>query len=383
MTDRSTHRLAGLEPDNLLAFLALLGLLRSLEEARPKSLPRVAWTVDEPPVRPALHVAERLTEDEILTVAATGLNELARRHDFGELRDLKLTPCAATQRLRAVAAGDRYTADLWAALISDAAVRDKKKAREAEPTPLCLLFGQGHMHFLSRLASVPREAAPPPRGRRSAKTAISDSDCLREALFQPWARLDATSSFRWDPHEDVRYATRATDPTDAKTKERTQHGANRLAAIGLSALTVVPRAGRHRWSTSVRPRRIPRTRRAVLHMADLASSDQPRRDPGPARSPQARQPGHAGCSRNRGTPPGTPNLSGQVHERHEGRAARRLLMACETESRARSDGAVPAVETPRSASWRMVTVDRITDRRPRHRGRMGPDRSTAERRFGP
>ena len=43
----------------------------------------------------------------------------------------------------------------------------------------------------------------------------------------------------------MRYALRATDPTDQKSKATTQHGANRLAAIGLSALTVVPqrRAG--------------------------------------------------------------------------------------------------------------------------------------------
>jgi len=34
------HRLEGLEPDNLLAFLALLGLLRSLETARPAWRPR-------------------------------------------------------------------------------------------------------------------------------------------------------------------------------------------------------------------------------------------------------------------------------------------------------------------------------------------------------
>ena len=244
MTNCSTHRLAGLEPDNLLAFLALLGLLRALEEARPVCLPRVAWMVNAPPVRPALRVAERLTEDDILAITATGLKELAQRHDFDQLQDLKLSPEEATGRLRTAAAGDRYTADLWASLISDAAVRDKNKVREAEPTPLCLLFGQGHMHFLSRLASVPRETAPPARGRRSTKTAVSDTDCLREALFQPWMRLDATSSFRWDPHEDVRYATRTTDPTDAKTKERTQHGANRLAAIGLSSLTVAPRAVR-------------------------------------------------------------------------------------------------------------------------------------------
>ena len=65
---------------------------------------------------------------------------------------------------------------------------------------------------------------------------------MSEALFAPWTRPDATRSFRWDPHEDVRYALRATDPTDSKTKETTQHGANRLAAVGLSVLTVVPRS---------------------------------------------------------------------------------------------------------------------------------------------
>jgi hypothetical protein len=233
-----------LEPDNLLAFLALLGLLRSLETARPACLPRASWTVNSPPVRPVLQVTERLTADGLLTVAAAGLSDLARKHDFGRLQDLKLSPHEATQRLRAAAAGDRYGADLWAALTSDGAVREKGKLRQAEPTPFCLLFGQGHMHFLSRLASIAHQAAPPPRGRRSAKTEISETDCLREALFHPWTRPDATPSFRWDPHEDVRYALRATDPTDAKTKEKTQHGANRLAAIGLSVLTVVPRSWR-------------------------------------------------------------------------------------------------------------------------------------------
>ena len=241
MTERSTHRLAGLEPDNLLAFLALLGTLRSLEHVRPAWCPRVAWTVDAPPVRPTLTLAARKTEAEIAAVVAEGLADLASRHDFGQLKDLKLSPQEAVERLREAATRDRYAADLWAALTSDAAVRDRNKAREAEPTPLCLLFGQGHMHFMSRLASVPRESAPPARGTGRGKTAVGEVDCLREALFEPWTRPDATFSFRWDPHEDVRYALRATDPTDSKTKETTQHGANRLAAIGLSALTVAPR----------------------------------------------------------------------------------------------------------------------------------------------
>lgn len=241
MTERSTHRLAGLEPDNLLAFLALLGTLRSLERVRPEWRPRVGWTVDAPPVRPTLTVAEQTTEAEMVAAVAEGLADLASRHDFGELKDLKLSPAEAAERLRAALSGDRYAADLWAALTSDAAIRDRNKGKEAEPTPLCLLFGQGHMHFMSRLASVPQESAPPARGTGRRKVTIGEADCLLEALFESWTRPDATFSFRWDPHEDVRYALRATDPTDSKTKETTQHGANRLAAIGLSSLTVAPR----------------------------------------------------------------------------------------------------------------------------------------------
>ena len=67
------HRLSGLEPDNLLAFMALLGLLRVLEEAEPSWLPRVSWSVDDPPVRPVLHVAQPVSEDSIAAAAAAGL----------------------------------------------------------------------------------------------------------------------------------------------------------------------------------------------------------------------------------------------------------------------------------------------------------------------
>ena len=241
MTRPSALRLDGLEPDNLLAFLALLGLLRALERVRPQWWPRVAWTVDAPPVRPVLHVNDQLTPEIVLDAAVEGLDALAALHDFNGLKDLKLAPDIAAQRLRTAAAGDRYAADLWAALLSDAAVRTQGSARETEPTPLCLL-STGRTNFLSNLACVPRESSPP--GPR--KTKLSPEECLRTALFQPWTRPDDATgrSFRWDPHEAVRHALRATDPTDAKTKQRTQHGANRLAAIGLSALTVVPRSSR-------------------------------------------------------------------------------------------------------------------------------------------
>ena len=239
MNASARHRLNGLEPDNLLAFLALLGMLRVLEETRPEWRPRVSWTVDEPPARPVLHLAKAVSERDVLVAAADGLAKLASRHDFSPMKNLKLSPAAATERLRMAAHADCYTANLWAALVSNAAIRRKKQ--EAEPTPLCLLFGQGNQHFLDRLGAVPQQTKPPARGRGRSRTPVSKTECLREALFLPWKRQDPTKSFRWDPHEDVRHALRATNPTNPKTKATTQHGANRLAAIGLSALTVVPR----------------------------------------------------------------------------------------------------------------------------------------------
>ena len=88
--------------------------------------------------------------------------------------------------------GGPATADLWAALVSDAAIRDRDKKQEAVPTPLCLLLGQGHQHFLERLGSVPQERTPPARGTGRSKVAITEGECLREALFLRWERLDAT-----------------------------------------------------------------------------------------------------------------------------------------------------------------------------------------------
>ena len=73
MTTRMLFRLEGLEPDNLLALMTLLGLLRALEEARPDWFARVLWTVDEPPVRPALCLTESLTEDGVIEGAIKGM----------------------------------------------------------------------------------------------------------------------------------------------------------------------------------------------------------------------------------------------------------------------------------------------------------------------
>lgn len=255
MTEALTrHRLEGLEPDNLLAFLALLGLLRSLEAAdrqRPagdKLYPRASWNLDSPPLRPVLSAAQPVTRKDLTEAAATGLSILATSHNFGEnsRKDLNYPRDEARAMLaastHAATALARDAVDLLAALMCDAAVKEDKSpdAAPIAPTPFCLLFGQGHQHFLDRLAKIPAEAAPPKRGKDKAAVMLSPTECLAEALFAPWHREDPTFSFRWDPEEDVRYALLAGDPTNSAYKCHTQHGANRLAAVGLAALTLIP-----------------------------------------------------------------------------------------------------------------------------------------------
>jgi hypothetical protein len=238
----SRYRLDGIEPDNLLAFLAVLGLLRSLEAARPEWRPRVAWDLDRAPLRPVLVLAELHTRGEVSEVAATGADQLAEvyrfvaeKPDAAGQKDLNYSDEFARKLLSdATAEDDRERADLWAALMCDAAQRDGR----IEATPLCLLFGQGHQHFLDRLTTVPRTQAPPPRGRGKNLVSLTAAETIDKALFYPWTRQDPTPGFRWDPDEDVRYALRANDPSGEKST--TQHGANRLAALGLPAFTAAP-----------------------------------------------------------------------------------------------------------------------------------------------
>lgn len=67
------HRLDGLEPDNLLAFMALIGLLRALETARPGWRPRAFWDVENHPWRPVLTLAEPQTQKTVAEAAAEGV----------------------------------------------------------------------------------------------------------------------------------------------------------------------------------------------------------------------------------------------------------------------------------------------------------------------
>jgi len=243
MTASNTHRLDGLEPDNLLAFLALIGLLRALDQADAVLRPRISWTHDGSPLRPLIHLAKPVTAEELARRVSHGISTLVLAHDFNGHKDLNYTFANCRDLLKTTAENSSAKAQtkalLLSALMSDIALKDGKE-QVVDPTPLCLLFGQGHQHFLERLAQVPALKEPPRRGRGRNAVQITEQQCIAEALFHTWHRTDPTQSFRWDPNEDVRYAMMAGDPTDSAYKSGTQHGANRLAAVGLAALTLVP-----------------------------------------------------------------------------------------------------------------------------------------------
>lgn len=230
------HRLIGLEPDNLLAFLALLGLLRALRVARPAWRARVHWETSDPPIRPNLTLHQPATAADVAKSAASGCAVLAKNNEFPNWKTPAMRRTDARRLMRdAVLLGPagRNRADVLAALFSDVAEKDEVVV----PTPFCLLFGQGHQYFLDRFSSVAKQASVPPRLGNGHLTS-SPGDPIERALFHVWERLDPTPGFRWDPAEDRRYALRFSDPSkDAAT---TVHGANRLAVVGLPALTTCP-----------------------------------------------------------------------------------------------------------------------------------------------
>jgi hypothetical protein len=186
----------GLEADNLLAFLALLGLMRALDASRPQWRARAAWCGTP-------MIAELLLDDAVeATVAVTGIdagiNILAEPYIF-DRPDITFT-AAEFRELAFASRRSPSKPQLVAALGSDGAV--KGDGDKIEATPLCAMFGQGHQHFLARLAALARRDHP------------NNATDISRAMFQPWQYEDETDGFRWDPIEDRRYAHQSGDPSE-------------------------------------------------------------------------------------------------------------------------------------------------------------------------
>ena len=202
--------------------------------ARPDWHVRALWSVDDPPLRPLLALAEPQLDLAICEAAGEGARLLAEDYDFPSTADddasaqigLTYAPPAARALLDRAAGGPSRAPCCGAR----SCVTPRPRTTEWKPRQLCLLFGQGHQHFLGRLAAVPAAEAPPPRGRGRKAVSLSAPETLHEALFRPWERGILMRPSDGIPSEDVRYALRADDPSGEKST--TQHGANRLAALG-------------------------------------------------------------------------------------------------------------------------------------------------------
>jgi hypothetical protein len=224
VTSAMKVELRGLEPDNLLAFIAMLGLLRALEADKPEWRARIHWQGE--PLVAVLELASPQSTDEVVRATDGGIRRLGRAYVFDK-PDINYT----TQEFRALAIAaqqDMQRSQLVAALASDGV--KKRKEDTVMPTPLCAMFGQGHQHFLSRLVAVANRDHP------------GNMQELAQALYEPWRYEDNTDNFRWDPIEDRRYAYQFGDPSNSKNQIGTVTGANRLASIGFAIFATVPQS---------------------------------------------------------------------------------------------------------------------------------------------
>lgn len=240
MSAMTSHRLDGLEPDNLLAFLALLGLLRALEMARPEWYPRAYWDVERAPLRPILTTWEQTTRDEISRSALDGLlifrdalrpfswprskqgaaKKTALLSDKSRQRVLSnrcfsaLTACQPNQRKYFVW---QLRCDLLAC--SGASRIDPKRGEIFDTTPMKLPSGQ--MTFI---------------GAQFDSICTCKAEDICNSLFSSWTYGHKGNSLRLSPDDARRYAYRASDPSPEGS--RTELGASALGGLGLLAFSM-------------------------------------------------------------------------------------------------------------------------------------------------
>ncbi|HVZ07740.1 hypothetical protein [Rhodopila sp.] len=145
-----------------------------METADPTLYPRVAWDIDRPPLRPRLFLARKMTAEQISEIAVGGIETIAASYEFDDREGLNYSRKECCKlfagEARVSLVNQRERIDLLASLMSDVAVKDDK-TEPVDPTPLWMLFDQGHQHFLARRQS--------PCGHRPSRTHSRSGDASR------------------------------------------------------------------------------------------------------------------------------------------------------------------------------------------------------------
>ena len=228
----SDIRCRGLAVSSVLAYLAALGLLRTVVSRIPGA--RLSWAWRAWWI-PTLHTPNDLDEEGLLDLLEQEFqvgNELPhwpKKFEIGGRIDefRALAQVVAQQALPE----DRSVADWWSAYGHET-VSKKDDQGEVGFPPWILPHGQGGQYFLRSVRAV----------QYKDKKVLATRQRLREALFMPWgyqARTHSLPSTKWDPIDTQVHAVSACNPNDNDEKP-CMPGANRLAIEALPLLVAVP-----------------------------------------------------------------------------------------------------------------------------------------------
>ena len=217
--------LKGLDGGNPLAFLAVIGTLRTVALADPAADWRIRWRVHNGTWISALSSNRVVSREELVEVLTPALRyESTPEFDFAQ--NLNVSPEAfrrvAGKAQYCASRRDRRYADFVASFSCELLVETQDR-NTIQNTALRTMSGAGHQHFLGTMKQL------------LAKT---DADHLHRSLFETWDYSDEKLGLRWDPEEDRRYALRWDNPSGDAIK--TMRGANRLAVEALPLLPTVP-----------------------------------------------------------------------------------------------------------------------------------------------
>jgi len=226
----------GLASSSVLAYLAVIGLLRTVSGRIAGTSMSWSW---QGWWRPTLHVPAEMDEEALLDLLEAEFKVGSESPYWPVKFQLGGPTDEFLQRLQNVAAltrsDDRTRADWWSSYGSETVERENEKGkRGVEFSPWIYLHGQGGQHFLDALRAIQNED-PKLQATRQR---------LREALFSLWAyqaRAQSVLPTRWDPIDTQNHATCARNPNKDKNKP-CMPGAVRLAAEALPLLAAVPTA---------------------------------------------------------------------------------------------------------------------------------------------
>lgn len=222
----------GLNATNPLAYLAALGLARTLSIALPTQCVRMSWQ-QSGYWHPRIELQEDLSAVDLVGILHASLAEREADSHFTSLGKNTTVPRSEFREALLVAMNsasntNRTTSDFLAAFGSDALISPNDEIT-IQDTALRTMAGAGHQHFLETMQNVIKSC---------------EIEHLQKAVFEAWRYDDPTQtlSLRFDPLDDNRHALRWRNPSGdpGRKKSGSMLGANRLAIEAIPLLTTVP-----------------------------------------------------------------------------------------------------------------------------------------------